>query len=193
MSPNASNQFNSSMNRDKSNIDANSFSSPSKFKAGDFIQNKSSMEQYLQEVSQHEKELASAIEAQHNMSGYVGNNFNTFWGNYRFDEIIALLKTQIYSLSPHQNKQNPLDENYMRKDQENNSEIIRKMCANKLSNYTANLKMVNSFEDNRKKRICFEILMVSRIHSGYQRPFWSPLFRPSKRSTKRFSSADSPT
>lgn len=143
MSHNNSNQINNSMNRDKSNIDANSFSSPSKFKSSDFIQNKNSMEQYLQEMSQHEKEIASAIEAQHNMSGYIGSNFNTFWGNYRFDEIIASLKTSIYSLSPHNNKQNPLDENYTGKDQENNSEIIRKMCANKLSNYTANLKMVN--------------------------------------------------
>lgn len=143
MSPNVSNQFNKSLNRtDKSTIDANSFSSPSKFKSTDFIESKSSMEQYLHEVSQHEKELASAIEAQHNMSGYIGSNFNSFWGNYRFDEIIASLKTSIYSLSPHNAKQNPLDENYMSKDQENNSEIIRKMCANKLSLYTANLKMV---------------------------------------------------
>lgn len=145
MSHNNSSQFNTSMNREKSNINADSFSSPPKFKPNEFIQDKNTMEKYLKEVSQHEKELQSAIEAQQTISGYVvGSNFSSFWGNYRFDEVIASLKTTLYQLSPHNNKQNPLDENYMSKDQENNSELIRKMSANKLSNYTANLKMVKT-------------------------------------------------
>ena len=100
------------------------------------------MADYLKEITQHEKDIASAIEAQNNMT-YMGSNFNSFWGNCRFDEIIASLKTSFYQISPHSNKQNPRDENYSSADQENNSEIIRKMCANKLSNYTANLKMVS--------------------------------------------------
>lgn len=73
----------------------------------------------------------------------MGTNFNSFWGNSRFDEIIASLKTSFYQLSPHSNKQTSRDESYS-KDQENNSEIIRKICANKLYSYTANLKMVSS-------------------------------------------------
>ena len=122
---------------------ANSFQTPPKFKSNELIMNRSAMEQYLKDVSQREKDISSAIEAQNSISGYMGTNFNSFWGNCRFDEIIASLKTSFYQLSPHNNKQNPLDETYSKKDQENNSDLIRLMCANKLSNYTANLKMVN--------------------------------------------------
>lgn len=105
--------------------------------------NRGDMDSYLKDVSQHEKDIASAIDAQNNLTGYIGSNFNSFWGNCRFDEIIASLKTSFYQLSPHSNKQNSRDEAYSSKDQENNSEIIRMMCANKLSSYTANLKMVS--------------------------------------------------
>lgn len=121
----------------------NSFQSPTNFKNSSFIMNRTAMDQFLKDVSQNEKSIASAIEAQNNMTGYMGTNFNSFWGNCRFDEIIASLKTSFYQLSPHSTKQSTGDETYTNKDQENNSEIIRKMCANKLSNYTANLKMVS--------------------------------------------------
>lgn len=130
-------------NSENTFAEASSFQTPPKFKNNDFIMNRSAMDQYLKNVSQQEKEIASAIESQNNMTGYIGTNFNTFWGNCRFDEIIASLKTSFYQLSPHSNKQNSQNEAYSSTDQENNSEIIRKMCANKLSNYTANLKMVN--------------------------------------------------
>lgn len=131
------------MNPDGSYSEVNSFQTPPRFKSSDFIMDRNTMDQYLKDVSKNEKDIASAIEAQNSISGYMGTNFNSFWGNCRFDEIIASLKTSLYQLSPH-NKQNPLDETYSNKDQENNSEIIRTMCANKLSNYTANLKMVSS-------------------------------------------------
>lgn len=130
------------VNPEVSFVEASNFQTPSKFKNSEFIMNRSTMDQYLKNVSQQEKEIASAIESQNNMTGYIGTNFNTFWGNCRFDEIIASLKTSFYQLSPHNNKQNSQNETYSSKDQENNSEIIRMMCANKLSNYTANLKMV---------------------------------------------------
>lgn len=106
--------------------------------------NKTAMDQYLKNVSQHEKDIASAIEAQNNINGYMGTNFNSFWGNCRFDEIIASLKTSLYQLSPHNTKQSSRDETYSINDQENNSEVIRMMNPNKLSTMTANLKMVRS-------------------------------------------------
>lgn len=132
-----------SINPETSFADATNFQTPPKFQKNDFIMNRSSMDQYLKEVSSHETAVASAVEAQNNMTGFNSPNFNSFWGNCRFDEIIASLKTSFYQLSPHNNKQNSRDETYTSKDSENNSEIIRKMCANKLSNFTANLKMVS--------------------------------------------------
>lgn len=99
------------------------------------------MEEYLKECSQHEKDISNAIDAQNNIIGYMGSNFNSFWGNCRFDEIIASLKTSFYQLSPHNSKQTSQNESYSSKDIENNSEIIRKIPANVLSNYTARLKM----------------------------------------------------
>lgn len=132
-----------SVNQDTSCHESNSFQSPSKYKT-DFIMNKSAMDQFLKNVSQHEKDIASAIEAQNNINGYMGTNLNSFWGNCRFDEIIASLKTSFYQLSPHNTKQSSRDESYSINDQENNSEIIRMMNPNKLSNYTANLKMVRN-------------------------------------------------
>lgn len=157
------------MSPDGSYAEHSSFQTPQKFQSSDFIMDRSHMDQYLKDVSQHEKDVASAIEAQNNMTGYMGTNFNSFWGNCRFDEIIASLRTSFYQLSPHNNKQSSRDESYTSNDQENNSEIIRKMCANKLSNYTANLKMV---------RVHPTILNTSRLNfnfffSGSQRRFWS--------------------
>lgn len=104
--------------------------------------NRGAMDEFLKDVSSRETAVASAIEAQNNMTGYNSTNFNSFWGNYKFDEIIASLKTSFYQLSPHNSKQSSRDETFTSKDSENNSEIIRNLCANKLSNYTANLKMV---------------------------------------------------
>jgi hypothetical protein len=131
------------VNPDGSFLEANNFQTPPKFKASEFIMNRSAMDDYLKNVSQQEKDIASAIDAQNNMTGYMGTNFNSFWGNCRFDEIIASLKTSLYQLSPHSNKQSSRDDNPLsnKDNPENNSEIIRKMCANKLSNYTALLKM----------------------------------------------------
>lgn len=131
------------MNPEGSFAEASNFQTPPKFKKNEFIMNRSSMDQFLKDVSSHERCVASAIEAQNNMTGFNSTNFNSFWGNCRFDEIIASLKTSFYQLSPHNSKQSSRDETYTSKDSENNSEIIRKMCANKLSNYTANLKMVS--------------------------------------------------
>lgn len=133
----------SSSNLDGNFTEFNSFQTPPKYKSSEFIMNRANMDQYLNSVSQTEKDVASAVNAQNNLNGYLGSNFNSFWGNCRFDEIITSLKTSFYQLSPHNSKQNPLDESYNKNDQENNSEIIRTMCANKLSNYTANLKMVS--------------------------------------------------
>lgn len=131
------------MNQEPSLAEAHNFQTPPKIKNSDFITNRTEMDQWIKDVSQHENDIASAIEAQNNMTGYMGTNFNSFWGNCRFDEIIASLKTSFYQLSPHNTKQSSRDETYSSKDQENNSEIIRNLCANKLSNYTANLKMVS--------------------------------------------------
>jgi hypothetical protein len=133
-----------SANPENSFIELNCFQTPPKFKNNEFISNRSAMDQYLKDVSQQEKDITSAIEAQNNMTGYMGTNFNSFWGNCRFDEIIASLKTSFYQTSPHNNKQSTRDETFSLNDQENNSEIIRNICANKLSNYTANLKMVSA-------------------------------------------------
>jgi hypothetical protein len=130
------------MNPEGSFTDVTSFQTPPKFKKNEFIMNRSAMDSFLKDVSSHETAVASAIEAQNNMNGFNSSNFNTFWGNCRFDEIIASLKTSFYQLSPHNSKQSSRDETFTTKDSENNSEMIRKMCANKLSNYTANLKMV---------------------------------------------------
>lgn len=141
---NVSGQMNATyaMSPEGSFAEVSNFQTPPKFK-NEFIMNRSSMDQYLKDVSSHETAVASAIEAQNNMSGFNSTNFNSFWGNCRFDEVIASLKTSFYQLSPHNSKQNSRDETFTSKDSENNSEIIRKMCANKLSNYTANLKMVS--------------------------------------------------
>lgn len=130
------------MNKDE----ASQFQTPPKFKKSDVIMNKSSMNQFLNDVAEQEKSILSAIEAQQNMSGYVSNNLNSFWGNYRFDDFIVSLKTSLYQLSPNINKQNQRDESFTSKDQENNSEVIRTICANKLSNYVANLKMVRDLK-----------------------------------------------
>lgn len=145
----------------------NSFQTPPKFKNSNFIMNRTAMDQYLKDVTQNEKSIASAIDAQNNMTGYMGTNFNSFWGNCRFDEIIASLKTSFYQLSPHSTKQSTGDETYSNKDQENNSEIIRKMCANKLSNYTANLKMVSGSARHLTNKIKNLFLC-----SGFQRQSW---------------------
>lgn len=128
-----------SMNSEGSFTDANNFQTPPRFNKSEFIMNHNSMDQFLKDVSTCETAIASAIEAQ---TGFNSTNFNSFWGNCRFDEVIASLKTSFYHLSPQNSKQSSRDETFTSKDSENNSEIIRKMCANKLSNYTANLKMV---------------------------------------------------
>ncbi|CRK97922.1 CLUMA_CG011297, isoform A [Clunio marinus] len=145
MSNSFNNSFSSPIRDNTFNNDASfaetSFQTSTKFNQSNFIKDQSEMDLYLKEVSQHEKEISNAIEAQNNMTGYLGSSFNSFWGNSRFDEIIASLKTSFYQLSPHNTKQNSRDETFSSKDKENNSEIIRKMCANKLSNYVANLKM----------------------------------------------------
>lgn len=127
------------MNPEGSFAEANSFQTPPKF-TNEFITSRGRMEEFLKDYSQHEKDISSAIDAQNNL---INIGTNSFWGNSRFDEIIASLKNSFYQLSPHNNKQNTRDESYSSKDQENNSEIIRKISANKLSNYTANLKMVS--------------------------------------------------
>lgn len=137
---------NFSMNHEGSFTDASNFQTPPKFKKNEFIMNRGAMDEFLKDVSSRETAVASAIEAQNNMTGYNSTNFNSFWGNYKFDEIIASLKTSFYQLSPHHSKQSSRDETFTSKDSENNSEIIRKMCANKLSNYTANLKMVKQID-----------------------------------------------
>lgn len=160
MSNNMSGQFKDStfsQKPDGSFADPNNFQTPPKFKKSELIMDRSTMDQYLKEVSQHEKDISSAIDAQNNMTGYMGTNFNSFWGNCRFDEIIASLKTSFYQLSPHQTQQSSRDETYSSKEQENNSEIIRMMCANKLSNYTANLKMVSFF---RNQIVIFCLLSI---------------------------------
>lgn len=127
---------------DANMIDANSFQIPTRQKNTEFIMDRSAMEQYLKDVSQHEKEIEAAIEAQNNIQlGHSGMNQNSFWG--RSDEIVLSLKSP-YQLSPHNSKQSLNDETY-KNDQENNSEAIRNVGANKLSNYTANLKMVSWF------------------------------------------------
>lgn len=131
------------MNPEGSFTDASNFQTPPQFRKNEFIMNRNAMDQFLKDVSTREASVANAIEAQNNMTGFNSTNFNSFWGNCRFDEIIASLKTSFYQLSPHGNKQSSQNETFTSKDSENNSEIIRKMCANKLSNYTANLKMVN--------------------------------------------------
>ena len=135
--------LNFSMNHEGSFTEASNFQTPPKFKKNnEFIMNRGAMDEFLKDVSNRETAVACAIEAQNNMTGHNSTNFNSFWGNYKFDEIIASLKTSFYQLSPHNSKQSSRDETFTSKDSENNSEIIRKMCANKLSNYTANLKMV---------------------------------------------------
>lgn len=124
--------------------DPSNFQTPPKFNNSELIMNRGKMDQYLKNVAQNEKDIASAIEAQNNVFGHMGSTFSSFWGNCRSDEIIASLKSSLYQLSPQSTKQSSRDETYSNKDQENNSEIIREMCANKLSKYTANLKLVSS-------------------------------------------------
>lgn len=141
---------------DETYSEINTFQTPPKFNNSGFIMNRSAMDQYLKDVSQDEKDISSAIDAQKRITGFIGSNYSSFWGNCRFDEIVASLKTSFYQLSPHTNKQNSLEESYSSKDQENNSEIIRKMCANKLSNYTANLKMVSS-----------SLILINPIHNYF--------------------------
>lgn len=126
--------------------DPSNFQTPPKYNNSDLIMNRGQMEQYLKNIAQNEKDIASAIEAQNNVTGYMGSTFSSFWGNCRSDEIIASLKNSLYQLSPQSTKQSSRDETYSNKDQENNSEIIREMCANKLSKYTANLKLVSFFK-----------------------------------------------
>lgn len=177
------------MNPESSFLEANSFQTPPKYKKNEFITNRSAMDQYLKDVSQQEKDISNAIEAQNNMTGYMGTNFNSFWGNCRFDEIIASLKTSLYQTSPHNNKQSARDESFSHNDQENNSEIIRNICANKLSNYTANLKMVSL----ETLLVCLQSLNCFPTFSGFPRRFSNLWCQLLTQQTKHFSNAASLT
>jgi hypothetical protein len=94
------------------------------------------MEEYLTDVSNQETRVASAVEAQASMAA---PSLNSFWGSMDVNGFVSSLKNISYQLSPH-HKQSLRDESCSNKD-EGNAEIIRQMSANKLSNYTANLKM----------------------------------------------------
>ncbi|KAG5680346.1 hypothetical protein PVAND_009856 [Polypedilum vanderplanki] len=114
-----------------------SFQSPSRFNNKEFIMNKKKMEEFLNDVNEQESKVATAIEAQNN---YAATSFNSsFWGNYDVNGFVSSLKNLTYQLSPH-NKQSSRDESFSNKDEEN-SEVIRQMSANKLSNCTTNVKM----------------------------------------------------
>ncbi|XP_070509802.1 transmembrane protein 209 [Chironomus tepperi] len=113
-----------------------SFQSPSRFNKSDFIMDRKRMEEYLNDVNDQEKRIASAAEAQNNLAA---SSFNSFWGSFDVNGFVSSLKNLTYQLSPH-NKQSMRDESFSNKDEEH-AEIIRQMSANKLSNYVANLKM----------------------------------------------------
>lgn len=113
-----------------------SFQSPSRFNKSDFIMDRKRMDEYLNDVNEQEKRIASAAEAQNNLAV---SSFNSFWGGFDVNGFVSSLKNLTYQLSPH-NKQSLRDESFSNKDEEH-AEIIRQMSANKLSNYVANLKM----------------------------------------------------
>ncbi|CAO1411482.1 unnamed protein product [Diamesa hyperborea] len=106
----------------------------------EFINDQNGLNKYLNDVETNEKNLSTAMEAQQSLNG---SGFNSFWNSYRLDDLATSLKTTFYQLSPSttpQSKQISMDESLDDKS-ENNSEIIRKISATKLSNYVGNLKM----------------------------------------------------
>lgn len=108
----------------------------------EFINDQNGLNRYLNDVETNEKNLSTAMEAQQSLNG---SGFNSFWNSYRLDDLATSLKTTFYQLSPSttpQSKQISMDESLDDKS-ENNSEIIRKISATKLSNYVGNLKMVS--------------------------------------------------
>lgn len=114
----------------------------------EFIKDQNGLNKYLYDVETNEKNLSTAMEAQQSLNG---SGFNSFWNSYRLDDLATSLKTTFYQLSPSttpQSKQISLDESLDDKS-ENNSEIIRKISATKLSNYVGNLKMVSDNNFNQ--------------------------------------------
>lgn len=84
------------------------------------------------------------METQNNLNTI--NNANSFWNSYRLDDISTLLKTTLYQLSPSstpQSKQASKEDGHLYTTTigDGNSDVIRKICSAKLSNYVANLRM----------------------------------------------------
>lgn len=111
-----------------------SFISPAKFSKSEVIMDTRKMQEFLTDVAEQEKNVATAVEAQHSITA---SSFNSFWGSLE-NSFMASLKNLTYQLSPHSKQTR--DETFSKKDEEN-AEIIRRMSANKLSNYVANMKM----------------------------------------------------
>ena len=136
------NQSLNSINSDHSISESFQILNPQK---SGFINDQNALHKYLNDVETNEKNLSTAMEAQQSLNG---SGFNSFWNSYRLDDLATSLKSTFYQLSPSttpQSKQISLDESLDDKS-ENNSEIIRKISATKLSNYVGNLKMVSDYK-----------------------------------------------
>lgn len=85
---------------------------------------------------------------------------NSFWNNFKLDDVAGMLKTSFYQLSPttvSPNKKTSIDEVTMftTKDLQGNSEVLRKISSAKLSQYVANLRIWIS--STVLQRLVFEI------------------------------------
>lgn len=94
------------------------------------------MQEFLSDVDFQEKNVNKAVETQQTLNA---NSFNSFWNSFsESNSFMASLKNMTYQLSPHSKQTR--DESFSKKDEEN-SEIIRDLKANRLSSYVANMKM----------------------------------------------------
>ncbi|CAD7003566.1 unnamed protein product [Ceratitis capitata] len=125
---------NSSMNNTNSFVE-----SYPKYKRDELITDEESLKQYLKEFSIHEQSMNETADlSQH----YNTSSVNSFW-NY-CNTAANMLKTSIYQLAPMTTPSTPSKQSATEdgglKFMDHNSEIIRRISSEKLSQYVANLR-----------------------------------------------------
>ncbi|XP_018795793.1 PREDICTED: transmembrane protein 209 [Bactrocera latifrons] len=125
-----------------------------KYKREELITDEESLKNYLKEFSIHEQSMNETADvSQHYNTGSV----NSFW-NY-CNTAANMLKTSIYQLSPLTNPATPSKQSATEdgglKFMDSNSEVIRRISSEKLSQYVANLRrwMSATFLERLSKEI----------------------------------------
>lgn len=109
----------------------------------DIITEEKELKQYLKHVTAAEEINMMSTTKSMEQTG----TFASFWNNYRFNDLTALLRTSLYQLSPtpavNAMSMKPKDDltGGIGKELTTNSEELRKIPSDKLSAYVANLRM----------------------------------------------------